>query len=79
MGAYHVDPRERSCQVGVRPTPGRRRGPTWHSAQVSPADLDVPILGQLASAQLPLGHALEARPLKVVRLDAALGGGPLRQ
>ena len=47
--------------------------------QIPPTDLDVPILGQLALWQLPLGDALEPRPLKVVRLDSALGGRPLRQ
>ena len=49
------------------------------SAQVPPADLDIPILGQLAPSQLPLSNALEPGPLKVVRLDAALGSGPLRE
>jgi hypothetical protein len=39
----------------------------------------IPILGQLAPAQLPLGNALEAGPLEVVRSDAILGGGPLRE
>ena len=53
--------------------------PTCGLAQVPPADLHVPVVGQLALAQLPLGDALEPRPPKVVRLDAALGGGPLRQ
>jgi hypothetical protein len=47
-------------------------------ARVSPADLDVPNLAQLAPAQLPLCDALEPGPLEVVRLNAALGGGPLR-
>jgi hypothetical protein len=42
-------------------------------AQVPPADLHVPILGQLPAAQLPLSDALEPRPLEIVRLDAALG------
>jgi len=49
------------------------------SAQVPPADLDIPILGQLAPSQLPLGDALEPGPLEVVRLDAPLRGPPLRQ
>ena len=31
--------------------------PTCGLAQVSPADLDIPILGQLALAKLPLGDA----------------------
>ena len=47
--------------------------------QVPPADFDIPILGQLAPPQLPLSDALEAGSLEVVRLDAALGGWPLRQ
>ena len=42
--------------------------------QVPPADLDIPILGQLAPAKLPFGDALEPGPLKVVRVDAALWG-----
>ena len=48
-------------------------------AQVAPADLHVPILGQLAPAQLPLGDALEPGPLKEGGRDAALRGGPLGQ
>jgi hypothetical protein len=47
-------------------------------AQVPPADFKVPILGQLPPTHLPLGDALEAGPLEVVRLDPPLGGGPLR-
>jgi hypothetical protein len=47
--------------------------------QVAPADLHVPILGQLAPAQLLLSDALEPGPLEIVRLNAALGGRPLRQ
>ena len=48
------------------------------TAEIPPADLHGPILDQLASAQLPLGDALEPRPLEVVRLDAPLGRRPLR-
>jgi hypothetical protein len=47
-------------------------------AQVSSADLHVPILVQLAPAQLPLGDALKTGPLDVVRLDAPFRGRPLR-
>jgi hypothetical protein len=39
----------------------------------------IPILGQLEPAQLPLGDALKTGPLEVVRSDAILGGGPLRE
>ena len=46
-------------------------------AQIPPADLHIPILGQLPPAQLPLGDALEAGPLEEVCFDAPLGGGPL--
>jgi hypothetical protein len=46
-----------------------------HLAQVPPANLHVPVLGQLAAAQLPLGDALELAPLEVVRLHARLGVG----
>jgi len=56
-----------------------RHGPTWHLAQVPPADLDIPILGQLAPSQLPLGDALEPGSLEVVRFDAPLRGRPLRE
>ena len=51
--------------------PGEREPVT--SAEVPPADLDVPVLGQLPPAQLPLGDALEPGPLEVVSLDAPLG------
>jgi hypothetical protein len=54
------------------------RSPTCGLAQIAPADLDIPVLGQLAPAQLPLRDALEPGSLKVVRLDAALGDRPLR-
>ena len=49
--------------------------PAGRLTQVPPADLHVPILGQLAPSQLPLGDALEPRPLEVVRLYAASGVG----
>jgi hypothetical protein len=49
-------------------------------ADVPPADLDVPVLSQLAlPAQLPLNGTLEPGPLEIVRLDASLGRGPLGQ
>ena len=44
-----------------------------------PADLDIPILGQLTPAQLPLGDALEPGPLEIISLDAPLGRGALRE
>jgi hypothetical protein len=47
-------------------------------SQVSTADLHVTVRGQLATAELPLGDALEPRSLEVVRLDAALRGRPVR-
>ena len=53
------------------------QSPTCELAQVPPADLDIPIFGQLAAAQLPLGDALEPGPLEIVRLEAALGSRPL--
>jgi hypothetical protein len=55
-----------------------RRSAFGQLARVSPADLHIPILGQLASAQLPLGDALEPGRLKVVGSHASLGGGRLR-
>jgi hypothetical protein len=48
-------------------------------SQVPPADLDIPVLSQLALAQLPLSSALEPGPLEVVRLDAPLRRGRLGQ
>jgi class 3 adenylate cyclase len=56
--------------------PGDRSGTL---AQISPADLDISILGQLTPANLPLGNALEPRPLEVVCLDASFRRGPLGQ
>ncbi len=53
--------------------------PFWHVAQIAFADLDIPIIGQLEPTELPLGGGLEPGPLEVVRLNAALGRGPLRQ
>jgi hypothetical protein len=55
------------------------RSPNCGLAQVPTADLNIPILGQLAPSQLPLGDRFEPRPLEVVRFDAAFGGRPLRQ
>jgi hypothetical protein len=52
---------------------------TRRLAQVPPADLDIPVLGQLAAAQLPLSDAIEPGSLEVVGLDAAFGGGRLRE
>jgi hypothetical protein len=47
--------------------------------QIPPADLHVAVLGQLAPVEFALGDALEPSSLEIVRLDAALGGGPLGQ
>ena len=55
------------------------RSPAYGLAQVPPANLDILILGQLAPSQFPLDDALEPRPLEVVRFDAPLRGGVLRQ
>jgi hypothetical protein len=41
-------------------------------AQVAPADLRVPVLGQLVQPKFPLDDALESGPLEVVRLDTPL-------
>jgi hypothetical protein len=40
--------------------------------QIASAYLHVPVLGQLAPAQLPAGEALEPGPLEVVSLDTAM-------
>jgi hypothetical protein len=45
------------------------------SRKIPPADLDIPVLGQLAPAQLPFGDALEPGPLEIISLDAPLGLG----
>jgi hypothetical protein len=50
---------------------------SYHLAQIPPADLHIPVLGQPAPAQLPLSDALEAGPLEIVGFDAPLGGGPI--
>ena len=34
-------------------------------AQITPGDLDVAVIGQLASSQLPFDRKLEAAPLEV--------------
>ena len=41
--------------------------------EIPPADLDIPILGQLALAQLPLGDALEPGALSVLGFYTPLG------
>jgi hypothetical protein len=48
-------------------------------AQIPPADLHIPGLGQLAPTQLPLGDALKPGPLEVVCLNRPLGGGAFRE
>jgi hypothetical protein len=49
------------------------------SVQVPASDLHVPVLGQLASAQLSLRDALKPGPLEVIRLDTPFGRWPLCQ
>src|SRR6266446_3746076 len=44
----------------------------------APPDRHPPVLGRLAAAQLSFGDALEPGRLKIVHLDASLGGGPFR-
>ena len=55
--------------------PNRRDGtvPTAALTQIFPADLDIPVFGQLPSAQAPLRDAFEAGPLEILR------GRPSRQ
>ena len=43
---------------------------------ISPANLDIPILGQLVQVQLPLVDAFQPGSLELLRSDAPLG--PLR-
>jgi hypothetical protein len=51
--------------------------PTRHLAQVPPADLDIPIVGQLALPEFSLGDALEPGSLEVLALNATVENGPL--
>jgi hypothetical protein len=41
--------------------------------QVTPADLDIGIVGQLPAAHLPLGDQFEPGPMHIVGFQAALG------
>ena len=51
--------------------PGEEPG-FGHQRKFPPADLHVPILGQLPPTDLPLGDALEPGTLEIVGLDAPL-------
>jgi hypothetical protein len=73
LGNVAIYGRFGSASGDWRPVKGR----LWAFSQVPPADLDIPILSQLAPAQLPLGDALELGSLEVVDLDAPLGQEPL--
>jgi hypothetical protein len=55
------------------------RSPTSGLAQIAPVDLDIPVLGQLAPLQLPLGDALEPGPLMAVPPPCTAPGWPLGQ
>jgi hypothetical protein len=48
-------------------------------ANITPGNLDVPILGQLTPALLPPNDTLEPGLLEIVSLTASLGGRPGRQ
>jgi len=41
--------------------------------QIATGDLDVPIVGQLPAANLPLGDEFEPGPVQVVGFEAAFG------
>ena len=41
------------------------------SPQIATGDLDIPVVGQLPAANLPLGDALEPGPVQVVGFEAA--------
>jgi hypothetical protein len=56
---------------------GVRRGRAL--VQVASADLDVAVLGQYAVAEPAFGDALEPGSMYIVRFNAPLGRGPLRQ
>ena len=59
----------------TRPS-ARTTRPLTHIAS---AYLHVPVLGQLAPAQLPLGDVLKPGPLEAVSLDTAIRGRPFRE
>jgi hypothetical protein len=67
---WGTKPRSDAAKVRLRNVLYRRRrfggGPVnvgfRHLARVSPADLHIPVLGQLPPAELPLGDALEPGP-----------------
>ena len=82
--------RRRSSSRLLRRARSRRRDPdpgdlrrarhgcaAEHAASPSAQHLAIPILGQLALAELPLGDALEAALAEVVGFETPLGRGPL--
>jgi hypothetical protein len=69
----------RTAWVELRRSRAFKHRPHLALGLVPPADLDIPVLGQLTPAQLPLGDTLEPGFLEVVSLDAPLRGGPFRE
>jgi hypothetical protein len=47
--------------------------PDFPFPQIATGDLDIPIVGQLPAANLPLGDEFEPGPMKMVRFEAAFG------
>jgi hypothetical protein len=41
--------------------------------QIATGDLDIPVVGQLPAANLPLGDEFEPGPVQVVGFEAAFG------
>jgi len=53
--------------------------PEFPFPQIATGDLDIPIVGQLPSANLPLGNEFKPSPMKVVGFKAALRRASLRK
>jgi hypothetical protein len=54
--------------------------PDFPFPQIASGDLDIPIVGQLPAANLPLGDKFEPSPVNVIAFDAPFWrGGPWKQ
>jgi hypothetical protein len=49
----------------------QRFRPVFPVPQITTGDLDIAVVGQLPSTNLPFGDQFEPRPVKVVRFEAA--------
>ena len=64
-------------RVDLRHSLASRRDPRLDLAQIPPAELHIPVLGQLPPTDLSFGNALEPGPLSVAGFNTPLWGGPL--